>query len=320
MSTLCFAENPVALEELSLLSSEIAASLPRLRLGNVTRLGGFRLSCVRHDKNVVYRVAGKADWYLKIPGRLADVVVGRELLGAEASYQALRALPVCLFPSYVSADVENGYLLASRVRAQQLNHVLYWSSVTSLWFDRGRTQAAFRNLGTALGHLHGTEAGRVPGDRSNRRLPGEDGKVLLKAPRPWEEALVHGNLRMDNVLTADGRVCMVDFENCGHGSIYDDLSIICSQLLLVRTLMAFPWRHATAAMQAFLQGYESIHRCDPHWLGRHVSERVRRFELKARRNRLAEGRIAAMPVLLSKVRRLRAVLDREPSLAGDTPW
>lgn len=69
---------------------------------------------------------------------------------------------------------------------------------------------------------------------------------------------VHGNLRLDNVLVSDNKICLIDFENCGYGSFYADLSWTCCLILLTRTLPLFPWKRAQFALNSFLDGYKNI--------------------------------------------------------------
>jgi len=73
-----------------------------------------------------------------------------------------------------------------------------------------------------------------------------------------DNGIVHGNLRLDNVLVSGNKICIIDFENCGYGPIYTDLAWTCSLILLIRTLPLFPWKRAQSALNAFLDGYKSV--------------------------------------------------------------
>jgi Ser/Thr protein kinase RdoA (MazF antagonist) len=86
-----------------------------------------------------------------------------------------------------------------------------------------------------------------------------------------DHKFVHGNLRLDNVLVAGNKVCLIDFENCGYGPIYTDLSWTCSLILLTRTLPLFPWKRAQFALNSFLDGYKRVSAYDHEILHQFVT-------------------------------------------------
>ena len=79
--------------------------------------------------------------------------------------------------------------------------------------------------------------------------------VLRQLPPLVPDAVIHGNMQLENVITEQSGVTFIDFENCGLGSRYEDLSVLCSQLLLTETLLWFPPRVSHEAMTALLDGY-----------------------------------------------------------------
>ena len=78
---------------------------------------------------------------------------------------------------------------------------------------------------------------------------------VRQQPSLVPDAVIHGNMQMENVIAEHSGVTFIDFENCGFGSRYEDLSVLCSQLLLTETLVWFPPRVSHEAMTALLDGY-----------------------------------------------------------------
>jgi Ser/Thr protein kinase RdoA (MazF antagonist) len=110
-------------------------------------------------------------------------------------------------------------------------------------------------------------------------------------------SFIHGNLRLDNVLNSSGRVGFIDFENCGRGSFYQDLSRPVAELLLTRALVAFPHARITRCIAAFLKGYAELLPSDETLLWDFVGARIARYYLETRRSRHMPGTVGGIPVL-----------------------
>jgi aminoglycoside phosphotransferase (APT) family kinase protein len=94
---------------------------------------------------------------------------------------------------------------------------------------------------------------------------------IIAAVRHWpvensfsenELKFIHGNLRLDNVIRVKKCVCFIDFENCGIGSPYEDISRIFFQLTLMNILPMLPAGRALKFLSAFLEGYRAVRHLD----------------------------------------------------------
>jgi len=71
-------------------------------------------------------------------------------------------------------------------------------------------------------------------------------------------SFVHGNLRRENILFHDDQIGLIDFETCGVGSRYEDLSMISANMALSRAATVFPWARVYEAWAALIAGYEQV--------------------------------------------------------------
>lgn len=123
-----------------------------------------------------------------------------------------------------------------------------------------------------------------------------------------DHSIVHGNLRLDNVIVYDGKICLIDFENCGHGPLYTDLSWICCLILLTRALPLFPWRRAQLALRSFLDGYKSVSDYDREILLQFVTMRLCDFYIGTYYSGHVRAKIAGIPVSKSRFQHLLMVM------------
>ena len=125
--------------------------------------------------------------------------------------------------------------------------------------------------------------------------------ALQKVPNDATNCLVHGNPRMDNVLVKNESISLIDFENTGTGSFYDDLSIVCSQLEVLRALLWFPGTAPREARRLFLDEYRNEHDVDEEILLDCVAIRLVEFYREYVRK---GGRIAGIPIISRKLHAL----------------
>jgi Ser/Thr protein kinase RdoA (MazF antagonist) len=121
----------------------------------------------------------------------------------------------------------------------------------------------------------------------------------------------HGNFRLDNVLVGNGCLGLIDFENCGSGSCYQDLSRPITDLVLMSAAFPFFRRRLARCAAAFLAAYGGVRSIDNVRLWELVVVRLARYYLEAR----AQGfrtTVGGMPVSKRRLDRLllAAVEDR----------
>jgi len=322
-------------DELCLLVARNFDVLREARLGSNFHLEGasFRLhSCAR---NTIYRVAQGFRWFLKL-ARSGDVApflrerLGAELisrsLGDNASYAGSRVIRNSTAPPFV---------LSSTIVGRPLNSVFF----TGVWVPTAHAQAAleerFDTLGSLLGYLHSTiivpvdapDATTTPFRTLQRLLEHSDERdSITDTIASWldtrrrsdaGDTFIHGNLRFDNVLQVGSRLAFVDFENCGKGSAYQDLSRPVSELLLSRCVFCFPDQRAVRCIRAFLRAYGRRLAHDDLLLRDFVTARVARYYLESRHQSVWRRRIGGIPV---SARRLEAVTMRAVGGASDPLW
>jgi Ser/Thr protein kinase RdoA (MazF antagonist) len=180
----------------------------------------------------------------------------------------------------------------------------------------------FETLGTLLAELHAAalvapdaiDATTTP-FRTLRRLLDRSGEHdrTTRALASWldiherpdtGDTFIHGNFRFDNVLDVGGRLAFIDFENCGRGSFYQDLSRPISELLLTRCAMVFPVGRALRCAREFLQAYASRLSYEAGGLNDFVTARLGRYWLETRDEGISRRRIGGIPVSRSRVEAL----------------
>ena len=130
---------------------------------------------------------------------------------------------------------------------------------------------------------------------------------------------VHGNLRLDNVIVHEGKICLIDFENCGYGPPYNDLCWICCLILLTRAMPLFPWKRARLALNSFLEGYRSVSNYDGEILLQYITMCLCEFYIGTYFSGHITAKIAGIPVSRKRFQQLViAILEGNinPVLAG----
>ena len=248
-------------------------------LGKRFRLSSSACRQVALNRNAIYRLqSGSHAWFLKLPVGERSDMVARESLGARTLCDALPDQPHYLRPSLIRVSETPGYVLTSELPGRYLTSSLY-RSILSVRGAAARevSRGGFHSLGRVLGRVH--NIGPVAEVLPSTSMPAYDKmrKAFDRLERPdslcasiedWAErfrpdpdrCFVHGNLRRENIFFHRRRVGLIDFETCGTGSRYDDLSLICSNLALARAAACFPWSRVYAAWAALLDGYRQEYR------------------------------------------------------------
>ncbi len=310
-----------------------ATDLASLRLGKSFRLGdaGFRLHV--RSRNTIYRVRDRFDWFLKLAPPADSQVMPREQLGADLCRRILGGRPEFSGPLVSRVSLSPPYILATAVPGVPVTRAL----ASAAWApgSSSRTETTFATLGTLLGSLHAhavlphdaPEATKRPFEvvqRLSERIDSPDETVAqirdwcrTRREGPEDITFVHGNLRLDNLLTADGRVGFVDFEACGSGPSHQDTSRPITQLLLLRASIAAPSRRVDLFLQAFLRAYGSVRQFDEATLGDWVAVRLARYYLESHGRRLP-GLIGGLPVVRTRLGSVTRGLMREGP--GNLRW
>jgi len=277
------------------------------------------------DRNTVYRVNRRFRWYLKIPRCGTPDPDRREYRGAEAVRATLADHAGYEHPAVVRVSLDRPYVLCSAVPGRPLNLALYAACLLPIVGKARPTREAFVDFGETLGRLHQFPIdSQTPPVNKNAAadLDALIGKVTepdptAKAIISWREinpadnaqpTFLHGNLKMENVLVRNTRVCFLDFENSGYGPIYEDLSWVCSQIVLTRALAAFPWRRGFRAIGGFLEGYRRNRQYRSEMLLRYVAMRVCHYYIDVCLMQSGRPRIAGIPVRKQQLRRVLAGL------------
>lgn len=306
-----------------------AGQLRAAGLGSRFQLENCSFRLYAKGRNTIYRVSRQYHWFLKLPPDDDVEIISRERLGTETTLQALGSHPHYRGAGLTRDSLNPPYLLATSIPGKPLNTIFF----TECWIPGARPlrqlEDRFRTLGVLLARLH-AHAHTVPTLTATTR-PFEMVRNLLnkaKADRMvdtiarWYDAhkqpdggsgFIHGNARMDNVLSGDSKLGLVDFENCGTGSFYQDLSRPVSQLLLTRAVLAFPHTRATRCVRAFVDAYAQIHPFDNEQLWAFVGARQARYYLESHRKGRLGDRVGGLPTIKTKVEALtRAVLGNGP--------
>ncbi|NOT26782.1 MAG: phosphotransferase [Acidobacteria bacterium] len=299
-----------------------ADALTAARLGQAFGLGDatFRLHAI--DRNTIYRVSARFNWFLKLQ-RAGDVqLMNRERLGADTighelgsrhDYGGARVIRVSTAPAFV---------LAATISGKPLNRALAIESWLPSSEAGARLEESFATLGSLLATLHANarlppnapEATKRPFATLRTRLDRVTSRdAVVDAIAAWYDAhrqpdqggaFIHGNMRLDNVLRDGARIGFVDFEHCGSGQFYQDLARPVTHLLQVRAVIAFPQGRATRCLNAYLREYRAIHPYDPQQLNRFVGARLSRYYLETQKGGVLSTRIGGLPVARPKLSRM----------------
>jgi aminoglycoside phosphotransferase (APT) family kinase protein len=289
------------------------------RMGGRFQLGAASFRLHSSARNTIYRVAHQFNWFLKLArsGDIAPFVheqIGSEIisgtLGTNADYAGARVIRISTAPPFV---------LSSTIEGRPLNTVFF----TNVWTPTLRAQTTleehFETLGLLLAELHAAPPGgadmpdatTAPFRMLQRLLDQrQDRDRTTNAIASWLRAharsdggktFIHGNLRFDNVLNVGSRLAFIDFENCGTGSAYQDVSRPVTELLLTRCVIGFPVRRATRCIDAFLRAYARRHSLDEQALNDFVTARIARYYMEAGNKNIVTRRIGGIPVSMRSI-------------------
>lgn len=322
MKILSLAENEsIAREadELCRLAEKCKARLEELKSGSKATLDGKVFNCISADKNYIYRVDGKHSWYLKFS--LQEEWIRREIAGAEAIKATLGDFEGYRHAGAVRASLTDRYTLYSAVEGKSFNRSFLSGCLSGLSNSKRTSMPAMENLGRCLGrfHTYNDPAGlRVlsPDTLSYLRTYLSDIKepdLLVENIANWVNeqdnscevtAWIHGNVKSEDILMADSKACFIDFGTCGAGIPYEDLTNLCTYMMLFRTVPLVPWRIARHAMSAFLRGYAAESPLNNDSLYNYVTRGICRYHIKNTVLHDGIASISGMPVLKSRLERL----------------
>jgi hypothetical protein len=302
------------------LGTVVARDAERLRRGTPGPFSsdGFRFAPLKRDKNVIYRIEGRGAWFLKLPvspgGDESRDVPRRESLGMDVLWSGERTGYRSLRAALISDTYS--FVLAAEAEGRTVNRLLYLASFNLVRHSRSSIRETFSRLGTVLGQLH---ASPIPGqalksDRPTRSVVegllarhdvDRDVRATLECARSGfredrTECLIHGNARLDNMLASPRGITLIDFENFGIGSAYDDLSMVLWQLALMPALVWFPAGRTREAEACLLDAYSRQRAVDLDVLRTYIAVRLGQYYDK--HVRAGRTRMAGIPVDPSKLR------------------
>jgi aminoglycoside phosphotransferase (APT) family kinase protein len=323
--------------EADLLCRRVESDHAAFRKGNggrSTGRDGARIRLVQADRNLVYRIRRQFSWYLKMPNHANSDVITRESCGAATLQRRIGDHPGYQAPAMTRFSMEDSYMLATEVPGRKLNHVLFAACLLPSRMRRHQLAAAFRHLGEVIGRLHQTNASNATIPKANRDIAASfstecqniHGRDLLTtrivewmASQTWSttaDSFIHGNLKLENVIVNGGNICLLDFENSGHGVIYIDLSWAVTTIVLTKSLVIFPWKSALHAAALMLAGYRQCHEYSEQTLLQYVAVRVCKYYMDACDPRWCSPRISGIPVSRRKLTSLvnSLISDGPPDL------
>ena len=335
MSTSSSLESDVLQEEANELCAVIEAHLPMLR--QATRSASFVLSGARfrlrqRDRNVVYRVKQRSRWFLKLTANATAAAMNREAAGVDVARTVFTRTNGRIHVPVIRVARDHGYLLSSEFAGGQLNLAIYGGCFLPLPGAARAMSQRLAAVGEALARLHGAEGtfevahsrGRFALLDEARALVGKSNPMQRMIgewasgyePSPIETSFVHGNFTARNVLVRGHRICVLDFENSGAGNRYEDLSLICSHLVLLRAVLLIPGSRASAGLSAMLDGYRAVRAYDPEILAKYLTMQLCQYYIRAfvSSPKTISARVAGLPVVKSRLERLLAELISRSTL------
>jgi len=314
-------------DQLSTLVTKHATELAGATRGKSFELGGARFRLHAKNRNTIYRVGARFDWFLKLAPLADSLVMQCERLGSDYCNRVLRHTDGYAGPFVSRVSLAPPFVLADALHGSPLTRVLF----VGAWARRSPAQVetAFATLGALLSVLHADRTMPLDAPEASKR-PFDVVRQLaeklratrdetIDAVRDWSEAdrgghdddsFIHGNLRLDNLLLTDAGIGFVDFENCGRGPRYQDASRPITQLLLLRASLAAPTGSIDGILSAFMSSYRGAQPYDVAALGDWVAVRLARYYLESAR-RTRPGFIGGLPVVRSRLATLTRRLMRD---------
>ncbi len=331
MEILSFQETAKIATEADALCKTIEQNYDDLRDGRLKRQGAAEFKVLQKGRNIVYRVQDNSGWYLKIPCKGKANGIEGEALGFRKVAEYVAQEPSFRHAKSIRVSQEPRYILASAIPGKQLNLKLYRNCLNPFGNETAEINQYFRDFGGVLATLH---AARIdPGERKTsldavKTFENRLGRVkkpdaLSREIADWfgsfsppneEDAFVHGNCTMRNILVHGGKLSLIDFETCGAGNRYFDLGMLCRDLILCRSAIAFPKRRAEEALAAFVSGYEKVFGLDRTTLDEHMTLFVASHYLQVHRIKQIKESISGFPVLKPRLEKMvRNMLSSEKS-------
>lgn len=278
-------------------------------------------------RNAVYRIRGDTRWYLKMPCNGKTGGIEGEINGFRYMNDALADLGFYQHPAAVRASLENTYLLTAEVPGKQLNYILYRALLRPVFTQENSIKEIFHRCGIILGKFHkegqGIDLPPVRGLQATlqRRLSKVKSLDMMgeKISR-WfgdgidvdgDHTIVHGNCTFRNILVNGYDLSIIDFETCGSGSRYNDLARMCSDIILCRTAIAFPWKRAYRALAAFLKGYGEIFPVEREQLLKYIALYIFDRYIQVYQIKKKKESISGIPVSASRLKGLHQQLLAE---------
>jgi len=299
--------------------------------GSTFDLDGARFELKSKGRNTVYRVKARHSWFLKLVARKNEGAIVREQLGVEMISAALGTERLYRGARTVRLSTSPPYVLAERIPGTQLSRLLFRSCWTPGRSASDHMARVFETLGHTLATLHvgiaaspdtpAATTGPFAKVQGLLERTGQRGRVV-DAIAAWltthrlsdaGTTFIHANFRLDNVLSCPPTVGFIDFENCGLGSSYQDLSRPISQLALTLSSPLFPVGRIQYWVRAFLQGYERIHTYDRQLLWQFVAARQARHYLESLDKSRLSNRIGGIPITRRGLERLTLTMLAQDS-------
>lgn len=283
MEILSFKESRDIAEEADALCRIIEENVESLREGipgRKTRLGEVSCRLLQIGRNAVYQIDYRSTWFLKLPRGKNWAGIEGEALGYRFIKEHFADEKYYYFPASVRISPDKGYLLVAGIPGSQLNYELYRRVFRLSKSSSEPLKEMFYRCGHVLGVLHkagkdfearpvksglpNTLQGRL--EKAGEKLDRKGKEIALwyekNIPFESEDTFIHGNCTYRNIFVQDSTVCFLDFETCGTGSRYNDLARVCSDIILCRTALVFPWKRAYTTLSALLQGYREVYPYD----------------------------------------------------------
>jgi len=308
-----------------------ADGLRSARAGRRFSREGVSFRLCKADRNTLYRIDDGSDWFLKMPRNGSPAAIEHEILGAEVVRDTVGDYSEYRHPEVIRASVSHAYHLARRIPGRMLNWSLLRTVVLPFAVSDSALRSTFSRLGGVLARFHQSQIRHDVA--TNRPVAAAVNIALKNATRKDEtcelierhrdrlslplddDAIAHGGVHIHNVLSCEKQVSLIDFENCGQGSAYDDLSLICSQLTCMGLAAHVPARRVIACRDALLESYNDCRGIDREVLGRTITARVCGYYVTGFCSGTPRPTVLGVPLLRGHVRSLvESLLSREPAV------